>query len=86
MVPPLLGVTPIFAVSFWGYDLGQKLVYAATPNRPSKQFSTAEYAMAGFISAIPQTFVAAPVERAKVLLQVCPCPNLTIFLCFYCCS
>ncbi|KAL5534068.1 hypothetical protein ACEPAG_529 [Sanghuangporus baumii] len=70
VVPPLLGVTPIFAVSFWGYDLGQKCVVALTPNRTSPQFSTAEYAVAGFISAIPQTFVAAPVERAKVLLQI----------------
>ena len=41
-----------------------------TPNRTSPQFTTAEYAIAGFISAIPQTFVAAPVERAKVLLQI----------------
>lgn len=70
MVPPLLGVTPIFAVSFWGYDLGQKIVRAWTPNRTSPNFTTGEYAVAGFISAIPQTFVAAPVERAKVLLQV----------------
>ncbi|EJD03780.1 mitochondrial carrier [Fomitiporia mediterranea MF3/22] len=70
IVPPLLGVTPIFAVSFWGYDLGQKCVLAFTPNRSSPSFSTTEYAIAGFISAIPQTFVAAPVERAKVLLQI----------------
>lgn len=53
-----------------GYDLGQKAVRAFTPNRPSPSFSTTEYAVAGFISAIPQTFVAAPVERAKVLLQI----------------
>jgi len=70
MVPPLLGVTPIFAVSFWGYDLGKKLIYAATPDRKDLNLSTTEYAVAGFISAVPQTFVAAPVERAKVLLQV----------------
>lgn len=41
-----------------------------TPDRTDPTLSTAEYATAGFISAIPQTFVAAPVERAKVLLQV----------------
>jgi len=70
MVPPILGVTPIFAVSFWGYDMGQKIIRAFTPNRTSQTFSTTEFAIAGFISAIPQTFVAAPVERAKVLLQV----------------
>lgn len=70
VVPPLLGVTPIFAISFWGYDVGKKLVYAATPNRKSDQLSTAELAAAGFFSAVPTTLVAAPVERAKVLLQV----------------
>lgn len=70
MVPPLLGVTPIFAVSFWGYDLGKKLVYAVTPNRTDPSLSTAEITAAGFFSAIPQTFIAAPVERAKVVLQV----------------
>lgn len=41
-----------------------------TPNRADPQFTPLEFATAGFISAIPQTFVAAPVERAKVLLQV----------------
>jgi solute carrier family 25 (mitochondrial carnitine/acylcarnitine transporter), member 20/29 len=29
-----------------------------------------EITAAGFFSAIPQTFIAAPVERAKVVLQV----------------
>ena len=53
-----------------GYDLGQKCVRSLTPDRASPTFSTSEYALAGFISAIPQTFIAAPVERAKVLLQV----------------
>lgn len=43
---------------------------AATPSRASPQFTVAEYATAGFISAIPQTFIAAPIERAKVLLQI----------------
>jgi len=70
MGPPLIGVTPIFAISFWGYDLGKKIVYAATPQRTNLSLSTPELAFAGFFSAIPQTLVAAPVERIKVLLQV----------------
>ncbi|KAH8099422.1 hypothetical protein BXZ70DRAFT_895131 [Cristinia sonorae] len=70
VVPPLLGVTPIFAVSFWAYDMSKLLIYKVTPNRTSQQFSVAEYAAAGFLSAIPTTLVTAPVERAKVLLQV----------------
>jgi len=70
IVPPLLGVTPIFAVSFWAYDASKKLILAVTPNRTSESLSTAELAAAGFLSAIPTTAVTAPVERAKVLLQV----------------
>ncbi|KAG8922655.1 hypothetical protein FRC02_011697, partial [Tulasnella sp. 418] len=70
MGPPLVGVTPIFAISFWGYDLGKKIVYAATPNRSSPTLSTAELAFAGFFSAVPTTLVAGPAERIKVVLQV----------------
>ncbi|KAJ3499952.1 hypothetical protein NLJ89_g10003 [Agrocybe chaxingu] len=70
MVPPLLGVTPIFAVSFWAYDASKQLIFASTPNRTSEALSLPELATAGFLSAVPTTLVTAPVERAKVLLQV----------------
>jgi solute carrier family 25 carnitine/acylcarnitine transporter 20/29 len=70
MGPPLVGVTPIFAISFWSYDLGKKLIYSATPNRTDPHLSLAELAFAGFFSAVPTTLVAGPAERVKVLLQV----------------
>ncbi|KAJ7786152.1 carnitine/acyl carnitine carrier [Mycena metata] len=70
MLPPLLGVTPIFAISFWAYDASKKLILSSTPNRKSDALSIPELAAAGFMSAIPTTLVTAPVERAKVLLQV----------------
>ncbi|KAG0704336.1 hypothetical protein DFH29DRAFT_981461 [Suillus ampliporus] len=70
MVPPLLGVTPIFAVSFWAYDASKNLILTLTPKRTSEKLSTAELAAAGFMSAVPTTLITAPVERAKVLLQV----------------
>ncbi|KAI0068305.1 hypothetical protein BV25DRAFT_1867311 [Artomyces pyxidatus] len=70
VVPPLLGVTPIFALSFWAYDASKSLIFALTPNRTSSSLSTSELAAAGFLSAVPTTAVTAPVERAKVLLQV----------------
>jgi len=70
VVPPLLGVTPIFAVSFWGYHAARQLIFASTPHRTSQSLSTAEVAAAGFLSGIPSSLVTAPVERAKVLLQV----------------
>jgi solute carrier family 25 carnitine/acylcarnitine transporter 20/29 len=68
--PPLFGVTPIFAISFWGYDLGKRLVYSLTPNRTDSSLSLGELAAAGAVSAVPATLVAGPAERVKVLLQV----------------
>jgi len=70
MVPPLLGVTPIFAISFWGYSASKNLIFSLTPNRAGEALSIPELAVAGFLSAIPTTIVTGPVERAKVLLQV----------------
>ncbi|KAI0830735.1 hypothetical protein BC628DRAFT_1313124 [Trametes gibbosa] len=70
VVPPLVGVTPIFALSFWAYDMSKALILSLTPQRTSKELSIPELATAGFLSAIPTTLVTAPVERAKVLLQV----------------
>ncbi|KAK2461641.1 hypothetical protein APHAL10511_006104 [Amanita phalloides] len=70
IVPPLLGVTPIFAISFWAYDAGKRLIFALTPERTTDALSTSELAAAGFLSAVPTTLVTAPVERAKVLLQI----------------
>ncbi|KAF9958189.1 carnitine transporter [Mortierella alpina] len=69
MATPLVGVTPIFAVSFWAYDLGKKVVYAATPGRASQELTIPELAFAGFFSAIPTTLLMCPTERIKVVLQ-----------------
>lgn len=68
---PLVGVTPMFAVSFWGYDLGKTLVRSFSPNTDaSTPFSIPQIAFAGFFSAIPMTAITAPFERVKVLLQI----------------
>ncbi|KAK4937205.1 carnitine transporter [Elasticomyces elasticus] len=70
---PLVGVTPMFAVSFWGYDMGKQLVntFSTVPvvnNTP--QYSIGQISAAGFFSAIPMTLITAPFERVKVLLQI----------------
>jgi len=70
MSSPLVGVTPMFAVSFWGYAMGKNLVYAATSGSPDRLLGLGELATAGAFSAVPMAFVAAPVERVKVLLQI----------------
>lgn len=75
MGPPLVGVTPIFALSFWSFDLGKKIVSSWSPYSTPEKIATGrlglgELAFAGFFSAIPTTLVAGPAERVKVLLQV----------------
>ncbi|KAL1997641.1 hypothetical protein VTN02DRAFT_1210 [Thermoascus thermophilus] len=70
---PLVGVTPMFAVSFWGYDLGKTLVsrLSTVPvQHDTPQYSIAQISAAGFFSAIPMTLITAPFERVKVLLQI----------------
>ncbi|EGV63644.1 carnitine transporter [Yamadazyma tenuis] len=69
VVPPLIGVTPMFAVSFWGYDVGKRLISSATGLSPA-QFQISHISAAGFLSAIPTTLVAAPFERVKVMMQI----------------
>lgn len=70
VMAPLVGVTPMFAVSFWGYDVGKQIVSSISPVDPAKGFSIAQISAAGFLSAIPTTAVAAPFERVKVILQL----------------
>ncbi|KAJ3065192.1 carnitine transporter, partial [Quaeritorhiza haematococci] len=65
MLSPLIGVTPMFALSFWSYDLGQQLVYSLTPTRTSRELTMSEFAFAGGFSAIPTTIVTTPMERVK---------------------
>ncbi|XXG99491.1 mannosyltransferase [Hypoxylon texense] len=68
---PLVGVTPMFAVSFWGYDLGKQLVTSfSPPATPDTPLSIGQISAAGFFSAIPMTAITAPFERVKVILQV----------------
>jgi solute carrier family 25 (mitochondrial carnitine/acylcarnitine transporter), member 20/29 len=70
---PLVGVTPMFAVSFWGYGVGKKLVESVSEvevRNNTKQFSVGQISAAGFFSAIPMTLITAPFERVKVLLQI----------------
>ncbi|KAJ5256709.1 mitochondrial carnitine:acyl carnitine carrier [Penicillium angulare] len=70
---PLVGVTPMFAVSFWGYDVGKTLVnkFSEVPvKNNTPQYSIAQISAAGFFSAIPMTLITAPFERVKVLLQI----------------
>ncbi|KAI9506681.1 carnitine transporter [Coemansia spiralis] len=70
MAAPLVGATPVFAICFWGYDMGQKIMRYAYNMSPTDQLSTSQILFAGGFSAIPTTAVMAPMERIKCNLQV----------------
>ena len=69
---PLVASTPIYAISFWGYDVGQTLVktYLRKPGDEQRPLSIPEIMLAGGWSALPMIIVMAPTERIKCLLQV----------------
>ncbi|OBZ89850.1 Mitochondrial carnitine/acylcarnitine carrier protein [Choanephora cucurbitarum] len=71
MATPFASITPIFAVSFWSYDLGKKIVYGLRDkNDVSRPLSLSEITFAGAFSAVPTTLFMAPSERVKVLMQI----------------
>lgn len=70
MATPFVGVTPIFALSFWGYDVGQKLSRTLWNIHPEEKLGMSQILFAGGFSAIPATAFMTPVERVKCLLQI----------------
>ncbi|KAG5463047.1 MAG: mitochondrial carrier domain-containing protein, partial [Olpidium bornovanus] len=70
MATPLVGVTPIFAVCFWGYDMGQRLARLIWNKHPEEKLEMSQILFAGGFSAIPATAFMTPTERIKCLLQI----------------
>lgn len=66
---PIVAVSPVYALSFWGYDAG-KLVVRSLKKDKDSPLNLSEIAIAGGLSALPATTVMAPTERIKCLLQV----------------
>jgi len=70
---PITAVSPLFAVSFWGYDMGKRVISACQEfftGAPVQTFTIPQVCVAGGLSAIPTTLLMAPSERIKCLLQV----------------
>lgn len=70
MLAPFLGITPIFAVYFLGFDVGKDLARSFEKKGPDEQISTAGIMFAGGFSALPGTALMVPGDRAKVMLQI----------------
>jgi solute carrier family 25 carnitine/acylcarnitine transporter 20/29 len=67
MGAPLVGVTPMFAICFFGYGIGKKL---QTPTGEHGQYTLAQLFAAGMLSGVFTTVIMAPGERIKCLLQI----------------
>jgi len=73
MASPLVMVTPIFALGFFGYSIGKKVVTHVSPKQEkgtAEMHSPLQLFSAGAISSCFTVFVITPVERIKCLLQV----------------
>ena len=70
MAAPLVGITPIFAIYFLGFDWGKNIARSFEGKSAGEEISTAGIAFAGGFSAIPGTAVMVPGDRIKVILQI----------------
>lgn len=66
MAAPLIGVTPMFAVCFFGFNLGKKL----QQKDPNEKLTRPQVFAAGMLSGVFTTAIMVPGERIKCLLQV----------------
>ncbi|XP_056645143.1 congested-like trachea protein [Diorhabda sublineata] len=71
MGAPLVGVAPIFAISFMGYGVGKKIFGPSDGGA----LTYTEMGAAGAFSGIFTTLIMAPGERIKCLLQIQQGPN-----------
>ena len=70
MGTPLVMVTPLFALAFFGYGMGKRVVTYASSTPANTLLSPVQLFCAGAISGTVTSVVVAPVERIKCLLQV----------------
>ncbi|MCJ8744157.1 hypothetical protein PDJAM_G00115200 [Pangasius djambal] len=66
MAAPIIGVTPMFAVCFFGFGLGKKLQQKS----PDDILTYPQLFAAGMLSGVFTTAIMAPGERIKCLLQI----------------
>jgi len=69
MLSPLVGVSPMFAFCFLGYDLGKRF---QTPARPNNEFSYFQIFFAGNVAGFFSSLILIPTERIKCLVQAQP--------------
>lgn len=66
MAAPVVGVTPIFAISFFGYNVGK----AMQQDKPDDPLTYPQHFLAGMVAGMFSSTIMAPGERIKCLLQI----------------
>lgn len=66
MSAPLVGVAPIFAMSFFGFGVGKRLQQKSS----DEKLTNVQLFAAGAFSGVFTTSIMAPGERIKCLLQI----------------
>jgi len=66
MTTPLVGITPIYAICFFGFGVGQKM----QQKDPKVPLTIAQTFNAGLVAGLMTTVIMAPGERIKCLLQM----------------
>lgn len=66
MAAPLVGVTPMFAVCFFGFGVGKRI----QQKTPDEELTYRQLFQAGMISGVFTTGIMVPGERIKCLLQI----------------
>eukprot|EP00054_Salpingoeca_dolichothecata_P033264 m.267243 g.267243 ORF g.267243 m.267243 type:complete len:296 (+) comp32667_c0_seq1:139-1026(+) len=70
MAAPIAGVTPMYALCFFGYGVGKKIFCDEDTFRDINAYKMVQIGLAGATSAIFTTPILAPGERIKCYLQV----------------
>ncbi|XP_023227595.1 mitochondrial carnitine/acylcarnitine carrier protein-like [Centruroides sculpturatus] len=66
MGAPIVGVTPMFAICFFGFGVGKRL----QQKHPEEELSLAQLFKAGMLAGVFTTAIMTPGERIKCLLQI----------------
>eukprot|EP00794_Sanderia_malayensis_P006981 gene6981-7766_t len=66
MLTPIIGITPLYAVCFWGFSIGKKLQIKS----PDDVLTPVQNWNAGMLAGVCTTVIMAPGERIKCLLQI----------------
>eukprot|EP01134_Creolimax_fragrantissima_P006862 CFRG6862T1 len=72
MAAPIVGVTPMYALCFFGYGMGQKAFTTEETYKNLNQENLLRIAAAGATSGLFTTPILAPGERLKCVMQVSP--------------